>query len=78
MAKKIQGATNKELADIMKVVSVGKCRHYCKGETITIDENISVIGKQDQEFLKSVLREASKRLSQIPDPIDETQKGQPK
>ena len=60
--KKIEEATLEELAGVMNVTSVGRDQRFNKGDVITIDENISVITTAEQKFLKSVLREARKRL----------------
>ena len=60
MAKPIETATNQELASIMQVISVGKDTRYDKRLS---DKPYSIISKAEQVFLKTVLNEASKRLS---------------
>ena len=62
--KKLEDATLTELTGIMNVTSVGLDTHTNKGKVVTIDENVSVISKAEQDFLKSVLREARRRLLQ--------------
>lgn len=68
--KKIEDATLEDLAGIMNVTSVGVDSRFNMGQEITIDESISVITTDQQKFLKSVLREARKRLLALSSTLD--------